>query len=355
MNLTESMSAIIGDVEAHLPLLLMLGKELKIVEEVFENQLDSDLPAVRQLCTYVEKYRGKMLRPTLTILAGLAADPSALIYSKKSADTPQTSPLKHAHRVLAAVCEMVHMATLVHDDVLDDADMRRKGATVNYLQGNEAAVLLGDYLISNAFHLCSTLHQPELNERIGEVTNSMCAGELLQLHNRENWSIDEATYFTIINRKTASLIAVCCELGAQISTDDKNIITQLGNFGHYVGLAFQIQDDLLDLVGKEDIVGKSLGKDLEKRKLTLPMILHFQQADPKGREKLLHLLTNSNPNPNSADHIRVLIETSGAVEAAQQKATDLVNQARKCLHSLPDSSAKLILDELANALLKRRF
>ena len=175
------------------PLLAEVGK-------AFERQLASDLPPVNTLCRHVERYRGKMLRPTMVFLCGQAF-----------------GPVGERHVIVAATCEMIHMATLVHDDVLDEAEVRRKGHTVNHLRGNEVAVMLGDYLISNAFHLCSRAGDPALNLRLGEVTNTLCEGELVQLSHRDDLSLDERTYFEIVRRKTAVLIGACCELGAQLS------------------------------------------------------------------------------------------------------------------------------------------
>src|SRR5690606_33082713 len=140
--------------------------------------------------------------PMLVLVSGMA--------------TERSSGLCDAHRVVATVVEMVHMATLVHDDILDDAQVRRRGATVNHLHGNESAVMLGDYLISHAYHLCSSLDQPAVSRIIADATNVVCEGELLQLANRNNWALDEKTYFEIIRRKTASLCGTCCRLGALV-------------------------------------------------------------------------------------------------------------------------------------------
>ncbi len=361
----------------HGEVLSCVGEELGLVEERFREQLDIAMPPVGRLCGYIERYRGKMLRPIMTILCGLAAAAEVCEgevckgggckgedcqAEEKEAVEGLRRFIGESHRVLAAVCEMVHMATLVHDDVLDEADMRRRGATVNYLHGNEAAVLLGDYLISNAFHLCSTLGRPELNERIGAVTNSMCAGELLQLHHRGDWSIDRATYFEIIDRKTASLIGLCCELGAGESGVDISVSKALGEFGRKLGLAFQIQDDLLDLVGEESLVGKTLGKDLEKRKLTLPIILYFEDAAAGDREEMLSLLGGSGDVGDSPENeisvksaLRDRLVASGAVRRAHETAERLIEEARKRLSELADSPARAVLFEMAAAVVSRRF
>ncbi|MCA9297399.1 MAG: polyprenyl synthetase family protein, partial [Phycisphaerales bacterium] len=179
------------------PSLARLERDLEEIAIIFERQLASDLSAVNALCLHVERYRGKMLRPLLVLTSGMAS----------VGDDGSGEALRPAHHTLAAVVEMIHMATLVHDDVLDDADTRRQGETVNARWGNETAVMLGDYLISNAFHLCSSIGDPAINLALGEVTNTLCEGDLVQLHHRENYSLDEPTYFEIVRRKTASLIA----------------------------------------------------------------------------------------------------------------------------------------------------
>src|SRR5262245_60035788 len=186
---------------AHGPTAALIARALADVEVEFERQLASDLPAVNALCRHVERYRGKMLRPTLVLATGLASAPS----DESSVLANGDDAIRPAHRTVAAVVEMIHMATLVHDDVLDEADVRRQGATVNHLRGNETAVMLGDYLISNAFHLCSTIGDPTINILLGQTTNTLCEGELIQLHHRDNVSLDEPTYFEIVRRKTAVL------------------------------------------------------------------------------------------------------------------------------------------------------
>src|SRR5688572_28519800 len=284
---------------AHQPIASLLNDQLEHVSLIFERQLASDMSSVNNLCMHVEQYRGKMLRPTLVLLSGLAASEE---------QTSDASTLTDKHRILAAVVEMIHMATLVHDDVLDEAQVRRGGATVNHLSGNETAVILGDYLISNAFHLCSTMADPAINLALGHVTNTLCEGELVQLHHRNDYSIDEAMYFEIVRRKTASLIGECCRLGALLSHADEKLCKSMQSFGMLLGIAFQIQDDLLDLIGEQRIVGKSLGKDLDKGKLTLPMIYYLSDADQSDRGEALRLIAQCN-----ADGVRQRLLASGAV------------------------------------------
>jgi octaprenyl-diphosphate synthase len=325
---------------AHQPLAAVLEQQLEQVTFIFERQLASDMSAVNSLCMHVEQYRGKMLRPTLVLLSGLAAGPQPC----------DGSILSDKHRAIAAVTEMIHMATLVHDDVLDEADVRRRGATVNALWGNEAAVILGDYLISNAFHLCSTVGDPAINLALGQITNTLCEGELVQLHHRNNYSIDEATYLEIVRRKTASLIGECCRLGAMLSGAADHILRRLRDFGERLGIAFQIQDDLLDLVGDQDVVGKSLGKDLAKGKLTLPVIYHLATVSQHERGETLRIIER-----RDAISLRSHLLASGAVERTSHTARGLVDDAKTGLTHVEPGPARDLLADLAEAVISRGF
>jgi octaprenyl-diphosphate synthase len=275
-----------------------------------------------------------MLRPCLVLLTGKAC-----------------GEVTDAHTVIATVVEMVHMATLVHDDVLDEAELRRKGATINHLRGNEAAVLLGDYLISHSFHLCSSLDSQFASRIIGRTTNQVCEGELLQIHHRNNLDLDEDTYLQIITRKTASLCATCCLLGAKFANASEVRISQLELFGLSLGTAFQIQDDILDLIGDPAAVGKTLGLDLEKGKLTLPIIHYLRTASPQHRAQLKQLLETA-PS-DQTERIRDLLLSSDSIAYARNCAKTHVHRARAALTDLPDSSSKRLLDAMAEFVADR--
>ena len=324
----------------HETLTTLLQEQLQQVQMLFQQQLASDLDPVNELCQHVEQYRGKMLRPTMVFLSGLAV---------KGARWSEQDLLEQ-HRVVAAVTEMIHMATLVHDDVLDDASVRRRGATVNHLHGNEMAVMLGDYLISNAFSLCSRLDEPWINSVLGNVTNTLCEGELVQLHHRDDLHLDRDTYFQIIRRKTAALIGVCCRLGSMISGADAVTGERMDRFGMGLGLAFQIQDDLLDLEGSQEVVGKSINRDLANGMMTLPLIIHMEQLGPEDRAEFSELIRTRDSG--------VLLEQlaqSGAMEAARNHAMDLVRSAKQDLEELEDSPARQMLHAAADAVIERSF
>lgn len=304
-------------------------------ETLFESQLSSSFPAVNDLCRHVARYRGKMLRPTLVIVSGLAF-------------TEDGETLSGEHDVIAATVEMIHMSTLVHDDVLDEAEIRRRGATVNHLHGNEMAVMLGDYLISNAFHLCSRVGDPALNLRLGEVTNTLCEGELVQLSRRHDLTLDENTYFEIVRRKTAALVGVSCELGAMLAGADASASAAMRVFGESLGVAFQIQDDLLDLLGDEQTVGKSIGRDLEKGKLTLPMIMHIARTTGADRSSALRAI-----EAKDGAALRTMLMRSGAIEAARARAVEIVEDAKRGLPATRRTHSRELLLELADRVVAR--
>jgi octaprenyl-diphosphate synthase len=314
-----------------------IATELKAVDVRFHRELSSDLRCVNTLVKHVSRFRGKMLRPCLLLLSGKACS--------------EGGQLEDAHVTLATVVEMVHMATLVHDDVLDEAELRRKGATINHLRGNEAAVLLGDYLISHSYHLCSSLDSQEASRLIAHTTNEVCEGELLQIDNRNNVDLDEATYLKIITRKTAVLCAACCRLGASFAGADVARVEALAAYGLSLGIAFQIQDDILDVIGDASTVGKTLGIDLEKGKMTLPMI-HFLRTAPQEHRALLRSLLASR-DADKVERIRNLILPSRSIQFAQARAAELVAAARQKLVDLPDSEARRALDTIAEFVIAR--
>ncbi len=327
-----------------------LAADLADVESRFAAELHSDLSCVNELAGHIERYRGKMLRPTLVLVSAMAVDLDA-------------DGVREAHRVLATVTEMVHMATLVHDDILDEAEMRRRGATVNHLNGNETAVMLGDYLISHAYHLCSSLSDSQISRMVAAATNTVCEGELLQLANRRNHQLDEPTYFEIIRRKTASLCGACCRIAATISRADESQAAALDAYGQKLGIAFQIVDDVLDLVGDEGTVGKTLGLDLEKTKLTLPVIHYLREETPEHRAalaRLLDRLADASVGPDRraelTSQVRGLLRGSASLDYARGWAGRLVDEAKtQVAEHLPESPARALLIEMADAVVSRRY
>jgi octaprenyl-diphosphate synthase len=310
-------------------------KDLERVENVLARELRSDSPFVDELLQYGGKLGGKRLRPALLLLAAQS-----------------TGAICHEHHILAAVIEMIHTATLVHDDVLDEAQMRRHLATVNARWNNETSVLLGDFLFSHAFYLASTLDTTYACRCIGRSTNIVCDGELRQVGNRGNHALGEHEYFRIINGKTAELCACACHLGAKYACDRADWIQALENYGRSLGMAFQIADDLLDLLGDESTTGKSLGTDLEKQKPTLPIIHCYQRAGDEERQELVSLL-ESPVVSSTRDQLFSWLERFDALQYARHTAARFAEHARLQLEDIPASAAKEALWEITDFVVGR--
>lgn len=330
--------------------LAAMQPRLERVRARFDAELHSDLDCVNTLVERVRRFRGKMLRPVLVLLAT-----DALV------DGEPTEAQTEASEALAAVMEMVHMATLVHDDVLDDASRRRGGRTVNDLAGNEAAVMLGDVLISHSYHLCCGLGNPALARGVAAATNTVCEGELLQLSLRGDVHLDERTYLEVIARKTAALTEACCRLPAVLLDVDSNDprVESLSGFGRKLGMAFQIIDDLLDLEGDPEVVGKTLGLDLARGKLTLPVIRWLEGLKPAQTEAAIGRLrlaaeAGEGRGGRAAEALRREVLDSPGPALARARAAAMADTAREEIRdSLPAGPAREQLLSLAEALLKR--
>jgi octaprenyl-diphosphate synthase len=311
-----------------------INGELTEAEQIFERELGSRFPFVQNLVAHCSDFRGKRLRPALVLLTAQAC-----------------GGVRPAHPVLAAVVEMIHTATLVHDDILDEAVIRRHAATVNAEWGNETAVLLGDYLFTHAFHLAASLESTLACRWIGRATNLVCEGEMQQVHNRGNLDLSEDDYFAIIRGKTAELTAVSCRLGAHYAGASEATVEALEEYGRALGVAFQIADDVLDIWGEERTTGKSLGTDLEKQKLTLPLIRLLHTADPVTAHRVRQILTRA--HAEQRHELRPLLEDSGALQYAWDRAREQVFRALASLDGLPDSAAKTTLRTLAQYVVRR--
>lgn len=313
-----------------------IGTDLREVEQILAAELESSNPYVRDILEHLTRFRGKRLRPILVLLTAAAC-----------------GGIRRDHRVLAAVVEMIHLATLVHDDVLDEAETRRHVATVNARWNNETSVLFGDYLFTHSFHLASSLETTHACRMIGRATNLVCEGELSQIHERGNLELTEERYYRIIDGKTAELTALCGHLGAYYAQALPQIVTAMERYGRSLGLAFQIADDLLDLVGNEKKTGKTLGSDVQKQKLTLPiirMLLQLPEADAAEARQLL-----GHPDEQTRARLAPYLERTDAMEYTHQRALYYAHDARKQLDLLPDSDAKTILAIMAEFAVQRSF
>jgi octaprenyl-diphosphate synthase len=332
--MNQLLSATLPALRPPLDLFAPIAHDLEEVERVLARTLHGPRPGVGRLIEHLGHYRGKRLRPALLLLTAQAC-----------------GRLTPAHHTLAAVVEMIHTATLVHDDVLDNAAVRRHVATVNTLWGNQTSILLGDYLFTHAFHLTSTLGDASACQLIGEATNRVCAGELHQICQRGNLELTELEYFDIVEGKTAALTACCCQLGAMFSGKSSDVVTRLTSYGRGLGIAFQIADDLLDLIGDERTTGKSLGTDIEQQKLTLPLVHLLETAPPELATTVRQIL--GSPTNHKREALKTILAESGALGYAQRQAEEIAAQAKAELACLPPSPCRTILEVLTERVVHR--
>jgi octaprenyl-diphosphate synthase len=311
----------------------LVKADIAASEVIFRKAVAVERSPVSPMIQHLDHYRGKRLRPALLLLMAKAV-----------------GEVHPAHHTLAAVVEMIHTATLVHDDVLDDAETRRHVPTFHAKWGNKLSILLGDTLFTQAFYLTSTV-DGRACQLIGKATNAVCAGELRQVSERGNDELSESTYFDILYGKTAALTEVSAKLGAMYAKGTPAMIDAAATYGRCLGLAFQVADDLLDLLGEEDVAGKTLGTDLEQGKLTLPIIHALDNmTEPEGLafRELLH-----STESNRRDRIVSVLRSTGSFQYTQAKADGLVRQARAALMELPAGEARTHLDLLAQWSIRR--
>lgn len=307
--------------------------DLAQVDRILSGQLRSSFAFIDELTSRVRLFHGKRIRPVLLLLSAQAS-----------------GGVRAEHHVLAAVIEMIHVATLVHDDLLDGAETRRHVNTVNAEWGDEASVLLGDYLFSQAYYLASTLDTTAACKMIGEATNQTCEGELRQISHRGDFDLSETEYLEILAGKTARLIECSCRLGATFAGAEDAVINAMARYGQKLGVAFQVVDDLLDLVGRVDQTGKSMGSDWVKRKMTLPAILLRDRGSPHQVEELRRLFENET---DMHREVLALLAQSKALDWAEQVAHRLAGQAESELAALPPTQARNHLSRIARFVTHR--
>jgi octaprenyl-diphosphate synthase len=313
-----------------------IAAELEQVENILHDELRSDHPFVDKLVKHGFRLGGKRLRPALLLLAGKAC-----------------GALQQEHYVLGAVVELIHTATLIHDDVLDEAVIRRHLDTINARWDNEASVLLGDYLFARSICLASTLEDHFATKVLSATAKIMCEGELRQIENRGNYNLGEDQYLSIIGNKTAELMACSCRLGAYYADANYDCLEALRRYGYNLGMAFQIADDLLDLVGDENTVGKSLGTDLHKQKATLPLIRLLEQASPSEKNELVGLLSDS--GNHRLELLRKWFDETDAIAHARDQAISFTRSAANELAALPPSPALDSLQGIAEFVVNRQL
>jgi len=314
-----------------------IRQDLARVERLLSDELRSDNPFLAELLGHSQKFQGERLRAALLL-----------------ASARLCGGITEAHVSLAAVAELLHAATLVHDDVLDEALLRRQVSTLNDRWGNETAILFGDYLFAKAFILCARLNNHEANRILGRTAQDMCEGELSQTGTKFDVDVDEDRYLRIIELKTARLFSTACRLGSIGWETDRRTVEALSSFGTNFGIAFQIVDDVLDLTGQEAEVGKSLGTDLSKGKLTLPVILLMRSLKGADRSGFRKLIASPDGVAEKRDRILDLLRSGDALDACRRRADDFLSASREALAALGDTPEVAFLQELSEFALSRR-
>jgi octaprenyl-diphosphate synthase len=301
------------------------------VEERIRSQARAFDPAVEAYVAYAIESHGKRLRPALALLAGGA-----------------TGAILPDHENLAVIVELIHAATLVHDDILDEADTRRAQPTANARWGNSLAVLLGDCLFAHSLRLAAAFDDNRMCRRIAQAASEVCSGEIVQTQRRFDLQLSVPDYYRILEMKTGALFAVATELGALLNGASAEVMESLHRFGMRLGTAYQIYDDCLDLAGNEATVGKTLGTDLRRGKLTLPVLHLLQTSRPEERERLSQLILEGRE-----EEIRGLVDQAvqtGAVRFAVATGRRMLTEAQEALHTLPASPYRQSLEQLCLTL-----
>lgn len=309
--------------------------ELEAFRVYYRDAMRSPVALLDRIVQYVLRQKGKRIRPLLVLLsAKIAGEISQVSYRG------------------AALVELLHTATLVHDDVVDDAETRRGMFSINALWKNKVSVLFGDFLLSRGLLLALEHGDYQLLHVMSDAVRRMSEGELLQIEKSRHLDIDEATYFRIISDKTASLIAACTAAGAVSATDDEAVIDRLRQTGEQMGLAFQIRDDLFDF-GVAD-VGKPLGIDLKEKKMTLPLIAALRNADRVDRKRIMKIVRKNKQSRADVREVGSFVESLGGIAYARDAMMSHASQARDLLDSFPESEARTAMVSLIDYSVTRR-
>lgn len=308
-------------------LLAPVQDEMQEFELRFQDEMKSNVPLLDKITHYIIKRKGKQMRPLFIFL-------TAKMLGKISDQTYDA----------ASLVELLHTATLVHDDVVDDAHERRGFFSVNALWKNKVAVLVGDYMLSRVLLLSIEKENVKMLEIVAKAVRDMSEGELLQIEKARKLDITEEVYFEVIRQKTASLIATCCEAAA-VSVQREDLAPKMRRFGELVGLAFQVKDDIFDY-GDSEIIGKPTGNDIRERKITLPLIYALNKGDSVVRKELINIVKNHNEDSKKIKRAIQLVIEAGGIAYAHNKMLELKNEALEILGEIPDSEAKKALEGL---------
>ncbi|MEY5047473.1 MAG: hypothetical protein RLZZ175_832 [Bacteroidota bacterium] len=318
-------------------ILAPISEEMNTFEQKFRHSMKSDVFLLDKIMNYIVKRKGKQLRPMFVML---------------TAKTVNHGQVKEDSFRGAALIELLHTATLVHDDVVDDSNMRRGFFSLNALWKNKIAVLVGDYLLSRGLLLAVDNGDFALLKIVSEAVREMSEGELLQMEKARKLDITEDVYFEIIKRKTASLISSCCAVGAASVGSDENVIAQMKLFGEKVGIAFQIKDDLFDF--GTDEIGKPLGIDIKEKKMTLPLIYALQNATWWERNVIIKKIKYFSESKTVVNEVIDFVKKSGGIEYATNTMNQFTAEAMAILNQFPDSEYKTALQGLVTYTIERK-
>jgi octaprenyl-diphosphate synthase len=337
MSTTSNAAAMIDPQISARRIFKLIAPELALVEEEFERQARSNIQVIAYLSDYLRASGGKRVRPALTILANYTV----------GGDAARVNSIR-----MAAVMEFLHTATLVHDDIIDNAETRRNRPSINSRFGNQTAVLMGDWLYMSAFETSLAERSLPILDILTTVTRKMTEGELLQLTSLGRTDISEEQYFDILQRKTAFLFSACCEIGAILGSADSERQSALRNYGLQLGTAFQLIDDLLDFTATDEALGKAAGADLLEGKLTLPLI-YLLEGDSSLRTAIQTVMREGNYKKVERRKLLEAVERSGALERARQRASEYAEAARRSLAHLPDSPYCEALHSIPTYIIER--
>ncbi len=315
-----------------------ISKEMEVFEEKFSKLMLSKVPLLNRITHYIIKRKGKQMRPMLIFLC------SKLLSNGKVNDKVYRG---------ASVIELIHTATLIHDDVVDESNKRRGFFSINAIWKNKIAVLVGDFLLSKGMLLCIDNKDYDILDVISESVKQMSEGELLQIEKTKKLNIDEKTYFEIIEKKTASLISSCCKIAAISVTTNSNQIEKISKLGMYIGIAFQIKDDLFDY-GKSRI-GKPRGIDIKQKKLTLPLIYTLNNVEKKERKWIVNSLKKRNKSRTLINQIISLVKERGGLNYAIETMNKYHQLSLKELEDFQDSRYKDSLISMINYVIQRKY
>jgi octaprenyl-diphosphate synthase len=315
-----------------------IKNEIELFESKFEKSMNSNVPLLNRITHYVVNRKGKQMRPMFVFL---------------TAKMLTNGKINEKVYRAASVIELIHTATLVHDDVVDSSNMRRGFFSINALWKNKIAVLVGDFLLSKGMLLCIDNNDFDLLKLISKSVKDMSQGELLQIEKARRMDIDEDIYFEIVRKKTASLISSCCALGASASNVSENKIVQLANFGEKIGIAFQLKDDLFDYGNKK--VGKPTGIDIKEKKLTLPIIFSLNNSSKSKKRWLINCIKNHNNDKKVVQEVIKYVKESGGIEYTISKLKLFQNEALDYLKEYPDNQYKESLIKLVNYVIEREY